>query len=55
MRASNWGIHWIRGTDGSLTDRFGILNAKAVEIGIGAAFWAGLIFVVVHFAGQIAA
>jgi hypothetical protein len=46
MRALNTGINWMANLD-YLRQPL----AQELEIGLGLAIWAGLVFVVVHFGG----
>jgi hypothetical protein len=48
MRTLKAHFHWMMRLD--LRQHF----AREIEIGVGAAVWAGLVFVVVHFGGLTA-
>jgi hypothetical protein len=47
MRALHWNMHWP--SEAELANFLRRLRSNDIEIGLGTAVWAGLIFVVVHF------
>jgi len=49
MRAIHWNLHWP--SEAEIASCFRRLVSKDMEIGVGAAAWAGLIFTIVHFGG----
>jgi hypothetical protein len=49
MRAVNAHIHWMGSIDRLVAIYLRRPLAQEIEIGLGAAVWAGLVFVVVHF------
>ena len=49
MRAIHWNLHWPSETE--IASYLQRLVSKDIEIGVGAAAWAGLIFVIVHHGG----
>jgi len=51
MRTMNAHIHWAGNLDRLLLAYRRQPLAQEIEIGVGAAVWAGLVFVVVHFGG----
>jgi hypothetical protein len=51
MRTLNAHIHWPEKLDRLLAAYLRQPLAQEIEIGVGAAVWAGLVFVVVHFGG----
>lgn len=51
MRAMHWGIHWMFDTDRLITSYRKLPVAREIEIGVGVAVWAGLVFMVVHLGG----
>ncbi len=54
MRIVNARIHWVGNLDRLLAAYLRQPLAQEIEIGVGAAIWAGLVFVVVHFGGLAA-
>ena len=54
MRAMHWGIRWMLDTDRPITSYLKLPVAKEIEIGLGVAIWAGLVFMVVHVGGVAA-
>lgn len=51
MRAMHWGIHWVLDADRPISSYLKLPVAKEIEIGLGVAVWAGLVFMVVHAGG----
>jgi hypothetical protein len=51
MRAVNAHIHAMRNFDHLIATFPRQLLSREIEIGLGIAIWAGLVFVVVHFGG----
>lgn len=49
MRTLHWSIHWP--SEIEIANYLHRLRSNDIEIGLGAAVWVGLIFVVVHFGG----
>jgi hypothetical protein len=55
MRTVNAHIHWTGNLDRLLAAFLRQPLAQEIEIGVGAVVWAGIVFVVVHFGGLMAA
>lgn len=55
MRTVNTHIHWVGNLDRLLAAYLRQPLAQEIEIGVGAVIWVGLVFVVVHFSGLMAA
>ena len=49
MRAMHWNLHWP--SDAEIASFLRRLGSQDIEIGVGAAAWAGLIFAIVHHGG----